>query len=118
MKITVVSGITAIMLSVLSGLEAQSDNISLGIAGVSVMPHVMADSMSWGAPLEMIGDMCRSLRELNSPMPCPIWSQGPHEGWERYGGRKTHIAESALQFDPAQNDEDFHQLVQLNESIK
>ena len=41
----------------------------------------------WGAPLETIGDMCRSLRELNRPMPCAIWSQGPHEGWDRYGGR-------------------------------
>ena len=31
--------------------------------------------------------MCRSLRELNRPMPCADWSQGPHEGWEVYGGR-------------------------------
>ncbi|MBX7256067.1 MAG: hypothetical protein K1Y02_06865 [Candidatus Hydrogenedentes bacterium] len=44
--------------------------------------------IGWGAPLETIGDMCRSLRELNRPMPCAIWSQGPHEGWEQYGGRK------------------------------
>ncbi len=44
--------------------------------------------IGWGAPLETIGDMCRSLRELNRPMPCAIWSQGPHEGWDRYGGRK------------------------------
>jgi len=42
----------------------------------------------WGAPLETIGDMCRSLRELNRPMPCAIWSQGPHEGWGEYGGRE------------------------------
>ena len=35
----------------------------------------------WGAPLETIGDMCRSLRELNRPMPCAYWSQGPHDGW-------------------------------------
>ncbi|HDP33958.1 MAG TPA: hypothetical protein ENN29_02490 [Candidatus Hydrogenedentes bacterium] len=41
----------------------------------------------WGSPLETIGDMCRSLRELNRPAPCAIWSQGPHEGWDRYGGR-------------------------------
>ena len=46
------------------------------------------EHIGWGAPLETIGDMCRSLRELNRPMPCAIWSQGPHEGWERYGGRK------------------------------
>lgn len=32
--------------------------------------------------------MCRSLRELNRPKPCAIWSQGPHEGWDRYGGRR------------------------------
>ena len=44
--------------------------------------------IGWGAPLETIGDMCRSLRELNRPKPCAIWSQGPHEGWGRYGGRK------------------------------
>ncbi|MCS6778070.1 MAG: hypothetical protein NZ557_16230, partial [Chthonomonadaceae bacterium] len=35
----------------------------------------------WGAPLETIGDLCRSLRELNRPMPCAYWSQGPHHGW-------------------------------------
>lgn len=46
------------------------------------------EKIGWGAPLETIGDMCRSLRELNRPMPCAIWSQGPHEGWARYGGRK------------------------------
>jgi hypothetical protein len=38
--------------------------------------------ISWGAPLETIGDMCRSLRELNRPMPVAYWSQGPHDGWE------------------------------------
>ena len=46
------------------------------------------ERIGWGAPLETIGDMCRSLRELNRPMPCAIWSQGPHEGWDMYGGRK------------------------------
>lgn len=41
----------------------------------------------WGAPLETIGDMCRSLRDLNRPMPCAYWSQGPHDGWESgWGG--------------------------------
>lgn len=35
----------------------------------------------WGAPLETIGDMSRSLRDLNRPMPCAYWSQGPHDGW-------------------------------------
>lgn len=46
--------------------------------------------ISWGAPLETIGDMCRSLRELNRPFPVAYWSQGPHDGWGggfRLGGR-------------------------------
>ena len=37
--------------------------------------------ITWGAPLETIGNLCRSLRELNRPMPCAVWSQGPHDGW-------------------------------------
>jgi hypothetical protein len=45
-------------------------------------------TLRWGAPLETIGDMSRSLRELNRPKPCAYWSQGPHSGWEVYGGRK------------------------------
>lgn len=47
--------------------------------------------IGWGAPLETIGDMCRSLRELNRPMSVAYWSQGPHDGWGggfRLGGRK------------------------------
>ena len=39
------------------------------------------ERIRWGAPLETIGDMCRSLRELNRPVPCAYWSQGPHDGW-------------------------------------
>jgi hypothetical protein len=43
----------------------------------------------WGAPLETVGDMCRSLRELNRPMPCAYWSQGPADGWGGgFDGRK------------------------------
>jgi hypothetical protein len=45
-------------------------------------------TIRWGSPLETIGEMCRSLRELNRPMPTAYWSQGPHEGWDVYGGRK------------------------------
>jgi len=45
-------------------------------------------AIRWGAPLETIGDLCRSLRELNRPMPTAYWSQGPHVGWESYGGRR------------------------------
>jgi len=44
--------------------------------------------IGWGAPLETIGDMCRSLRELNRPMPTAYWSQGPHQGWTPMWGRR------------------------------
>jgi len=37
--------------------------------------------ISWGAPLETIGDLTRSLRELNRPAAIAVWSQGPHHGW-------------------------------------
>jgi hypothetical protein len=42
------------------------------------------ERIRWGAPLETIGDMTRSLRELNRPRPIAYWSQGAHAGW---GGR-------------------------------
>lgn len=38
-------------------------------------------SIRWGAPLETIGDLTRSLRDLNRPLPIAAWSQGPHDGW-------------------------------------
>jgi hypothetical protein len=41
----------------------------------------------WGAPLETIGEMTRSLRETSRPVPIAYWSQGAHDGWGRYGGR-------------------------------
>ncbi|MBM3823260.1 MAG: hypothetical protein FJ404_10300 [Verrucomicrobia bacterium] len=41
----------------------------------------------WGAPLETIGEMTRSLRELNRPRSIAYWSQGPHHDWRGYGGR-------------------------------
>jgi len=44
-------------------------------------------TIRWGAPLETIGDMTISLRELNRPRPIAYWSQGAHHGWDRYGGR-------------------------------
>ncbi len=46
------------------------------------------ETLRWGAPLETIGDMCRSLRDLNRPMPVAYWSQGAHDGWDRVGGRQ------------------------------
>ena len=39
------------------------------------------ERISWGAPLETIGDLCRSLRDLNRPAACAAWAQGPHDGW-------------------------------------
>jgi hypothetical protein len=44
--------------------------------------------IGWGAPLETIGEMCRSLREMYRPVPTAYWSQGPHRGWEVYDGRR------------------------------
>lgn len=44
--------------------------------------------IGWGAPLETIGSLTRSLKALNRPAPIAYWSQGPHEGWSIYGGRK------------------------------
>ncbi len=44
-------------------------------------------TIRWAAPLETIGDMTRSLRELNRPVPIAAWSQGAHEGWDPIGGR-------------------------------
>lgn len=38
-------------------------------------------TITWGAPLETVGNLCRSQRDLNRPMPCAAWSQGPHDGW-------------------------------------
>ena len=45
------------------------------------------DRLRWGAPLETIGDMTRSLRDLYRPRPIAYWSQGAHAGWDRTGGR-------------------------------
>ena len=42
------------------------------------------ESIRWGAPLETIGDMTRSLAHHWRPAPIAIWSQGAHDGW---GGR-------------------------------
>ncbi|MFM7037138.1 MAG: hypothetical protein ACKO2L_05385 [Planctomycetaceae bacterium] len=38
-------------------------------------------SIRWGAPLETIGEMTRSLRELSRPRAIACWSQGAHDGW-------------------------------------
>ncbi|MEM7231715.1 MAG: hypothetical protein AAF517_06055 [Planctomycetota bacterium] len=35
----------------------------------------------WGAPLETIGVMTRSLREQSRPKSIGYWSQGAHDGW-------------------------------------
>ncbi len=49
------------------------------------------EKIGWGAPLETIGDMTRSLRDLNRPRPIAYWSQGAHYdwgGWFGFAGRK------------------------------
>lgn len=38
-------------------------------------------SIRWGAPLETIGTMTRSLRDLYRPASIAYWSQGAHDGW-------------------------------------
>jgi hypothetical protein len=45
------------------------------------------ERIRWGAPLETIGEMTRSLRELNRPVSIAYWSQGANK-WGRYGGRQ------------------------------
>lgn len=45
-------------------------------------------AIRWGAPLETIGEMTRSLRDLNRPGPVAYWSQGPNGGWDSNGGRQ------------------------------
>lgn len=45
------------------------------------------ETIRWGAPLETIGEMSRSIRELNRPRPVAYWSQGPHHNWGVYGRR-------------------------------
>lgn len=42
----------------------------------------------WGAPLEGIGEMTRTLNALSRPAPIAIWSQNVHEGWQGGLGRK------------------------------
>ncbi len=44
--------------------------------------------IGWGSPLETIGDLCRSLRELSRPAPTAYWSQTAHRDWEIYDGRQ------------------------------
>jgi len=44
-------------------------------------------AIGWGSPLETIGDLTRSLRELNRPAPIAAWSQGAHQGWDSMAGR-------------------------------
>ena len=47
------------------------------------------DRIRWGAPLETIGVMTRSLRELNRPRPIAYWSQGAHSGWRSFSRSRT-----------------------------
>ncbi len=45
--------------------------------------------IGWGAPLETIGDMTRSLREHHRPKPIAYWSQGAHSGWRGRSRRSS-----------------------------
>jgi hypothetical protein len=48
------------------------------------------ESIRWGAPLETIGDMTRSLAHHWRPAPIAIWSQGAHDGWgSRWSPRRA-----------------------------
>ncbi len=42
----------------------------------------------WGAPLEGVGEMTRTLKALSRPAPIAIWSQNVHEGWNGIGRRR------------------------------
>jgi hypothetical protein len=62
-----------------------------------VAPHVDAwgrydrwggKRIIWGSPLEAIGEMSRSLREISRPSPTAYWSQGPADGWKGFDGRR------------------------------
>lgn len=46
------------------------------------------ERLRWGAPLEGIGAMTRTLRELSRPAPIAAWSQNVHENWDGYAGRR------------------------------
>jgi hypothetical protein len=45
-------------------------------------------TIGWGAPLETLGEMCRSLREMSRPKSIACWSQGPYHGWRTTDGRR------------------------------
>lgn len=46
------------------------------------------ERIRWGAPLEGIGEMTRTLGDLSRPAPIAVWSQNAHEGWDSYAGRQ------------------------------
>ena len=52
---------------------------------------VWDEPVRWGAPLETIGIMTRSLRSLSEPLPIALWSQNVHEGWQ---GQRARLRRS------------------------
>jgi len=46
------------------------------------------ERLRWGAPLEGIGEMTRTLATLSRPTPIAAWSQNVHEGWDSHAGRQ------------------------------
>jgi len=45
----------------------------------------------WGAPLEGIGEMTRTLRAISRPLPIALWSQSIHDGGEGELHRKRKV---------------------------
>lgn len=54
--------------------------------------------LSWGAPMETIGEMTRTLRALSRPVPIGYWSQNVHPGWRstRARARNSPTADEIL----------------------
>ena len=61
--------------------------VSAPAADVWAMYDCWDQPIRWGAPLETIGVMTRSLREQSEPLPIGIWSQNVHEGWQSMRSR-------------------------------
>lgn len=89
-----------------TSLTHSEERIWRNYAGLSDYPHFnayrvcapAADSwrryerwggktIRWAAPLETIGELTRSLRELNRPAPIAAWSQAASGGWQPTAGR-------------------------------
>lgn len=52
----------------------------------------------WGAPMEGIGEMMRTLHAISRPKPISLWSQNVHEGWggQMFRKRKSPTPDEIL----------------------